>query len=175
MAYAGHKGYILGICGGFQIMGNFIHDPEGLEGKPGTSRGLSLLPVETFLKAPKTTTLTRFCWQNVEGTGYEIHMGQTKRLDGEAMLDIRQRNGIPCKDQDGCVAEGFRFAGTYLHGLFDTPGVIIRWLSDIGLAGIQVSQTCGLAARDKQYDLLADYFKNHINTSVIENKIGVDL
>jgi adenosylcobyric acid synthase len=59
-AYASQGGHVMGICGGYQIMGHCVHDPDGLEGPPGKTDGLRLLPVETYLKAPKTTTLTRF-------------------------------------------------------------------------------------------------------------------
>ncbi|MCP4215281.1 MAG: cobyric acid synthase, partial [bacterium] len=69
--YVANGGHVLGICGGYQMMGNFVHDPDGLEGKPGVTSGLELLPIETVLKAPKTTTLTRFCGDNVRGSGYE--------------------------------------------------------------------------------------------------------
>lgn len=165
-AYANQEGHILGICGGYQMLGHYVHDPEGFEGKPGTTQGLSLLPVETFLKAPKTTTLTRFLWQNVQGTGYEIHMGQTKRLEGEPMFYVQQRNSISCPDEDGCMARGSRIMGTYMHGLFDTPGITKIWLNSIGLDSIEVSKTHGPAARDKEYDLLADHFEKHIEFSV---------
>jgi len=146
-----------------------------VEGKPGTTRGLSLLPVETVLKAPKTTTLTRFSWQDTEGTGYEIHMGQTTRKNGEPLFHVWQRNSVSCEDQDGCVADNFRIMGTYIHGLFDTPGITSRWLSSIGLGNVEVSKTHGLAARDKQYDLLADHFENNINISDIAKNAGVNL
>ncbi len=165
-AYANQGGHILGICGGYQMLGHYVHDPEGFEGKPGTTQGLSLLPVETFLKAPKTTTLTRFLWQNVQGTGYEIHMGQTKRLEGEPMFYVQQRNSISCPDEDGCMVRGSRIMGTYMHGLFDTPGITKIWLNSIGLDSIEVSKTHGPAARDKEYDLLADHFEKHIEFSV---------
>ena len=85
-AYADQGGHIMGICGGYQLMGQFVHDPHGLEGAPGTTEGLGLLPVETTLMAPKTTTLSRFAWGDVQGTGYEIHMGRTDRRGGSAPL-----------------------------------------------------------------------------------------
>ncbi|MBF0259018.1 MAG: hypothetical protein HQK62_09290, partial [Desulfamplus sp.] len=66
-----------GICGGYQILGQYVDDPEGLEGEPGRTKGLNLLPVLTVLKAPKTTTLSCFSWDGVDGEGYEIHMGHT--------------------------------------------------------------------------------------------------
>ena len=173
--YSQNKGYLLGICGGYQILGTMVHDPNGLEGRPGSTPGLGLLPVETTLQAPKTTSLTRFEGHNTVGLGYEIHMGQTTLKNGKPMFYVRQRNAKSCEDYDGCIADGFRILGTYIHGLFDTPWITSRWLDNIGLADIKVSKTCGLAARDKQYDLLSDYFEKHINTSSIANNVGVDL
>jgi adenosylcobyric acid synthase len=68
--YVDTGGHVLGICGGYQMMGKTVQDPTGLEGQPGTSKGLGLLPIETVLKAPKTTTLTQFSWEGRPGTGY---------------------------------------------------------------------------------------------------------
>ncbi|MGD9006470.1 MAG: cobyric acid synthase, partial [Desulfobacteraceae bacterium] len=61
--YAQSGGHILGICGGYQMLGGVVHDPDGVDGKAGTTQGLGLLPVETVLKAPKTTTVTDFSWE----------------------------------------------------------------------------------------------------------------
>ncbi|HSQ84095.1 MAG TPA: cobyric acid synthase, partial [Desulfobacterales bacterium] len=119
--YCDAEGHVLGICGGYQMMGRFVHDPNGLEGTPGSSKGLDLLPVETVLKAPKTTTRTRFFWKNIEGTGYEIHMGETKRLGGSALFNIIERNLLSCQTEDGCEMYDSKFMGTYIHGMFDTP------------------------------------------------------
>lgn len=166
--YADQDGHILGICGGYQIMGKSVHDPDGIEGKPGTTDGLSLLPVETFLKAPKTTTLSCFNWQGTSGTGYEIHMGVTNRLAGEPLFSVFQQNGITCNREDGCAIDGLRIAGTYMHGLFDSPGITELWLSGIGLKNIKAAQEHGRAVRDKEYDLLADHFEKHINMKAIE-------
>jgi len=183
--YADQDGHILGICGGYQMMGTYVHDAEGLEGHPGTTKGLSLLPVETFLKAPKTTTLTRFSWKNfpdaaddpreVRGTGYEIHMGQTKRLSGDAMFHVLAQNSIPCENADGCMTPDHRIMGTYVHGLFDTPGITKNWLRSIGLGHVSVSETHGPVARDREYSLLAEHFEKHTDTNyLIENlNLGV--
>ncbi len=161
--YADGGGHILGICGGYQMMGRRIHDPEGIEGAPGASDGLGLLPVETILKAPKTTTLTRFNWSKCRGSGYEIHMGQTERQGGAALFNVQERNGNQCRDEDGCVSADGRFMGTYMHGLFDSPGITRRWLGSIGLEEIRVSRTHGLMARNRAYDLLAEHFERHID------------
>jgi adenosylcobyric acid synthase len=165
--FAGQGGHILGICGGYQMLGHYVHDPNGLEGVPGKEKGLAFLPVETVLKAPKTTTLSRFFWQDVAGTGYEIHMGYTKRLKGDPMFNIFEQNRKPCKKEDGCITRDSRIMGTYIHGLFDTPGITRLWLNSIGLSGIKVSKSHGFVSRDKQYDLLADHFEKYIDTEGI--------
>ncbi|MCU0593526.1 MAG: cobyric acid synthase, partial [Desulfobacterales bacterium] len=97
-------GRLLGICGGYQMLGRWVHDPEGHEGAPGSSAGLGLLPVETVLRAPKTTTRTRFSWGEVRGAGYEIHMGQTVRHGGMPWFKVLERNGRPEEAEDGCIA-----------------------------------------------------------------------
>jgi adenosylcobyric acid synthase len=161
--YVANGGHVLGICGGYQMMGNFVHDPDGLEGTPGKTRGLDLLPVETVLKAPKTTTLTRFYGDQVQGSGYEIHMGQTKRHGGDPLFKVVERNGVACEDTDGCVSADNKIMGTYIHGLFENPTITRLWLNNIGLADVETAELEGLAAKDKEYDLLAEYFETHID------------
>jgi adenosylcobyric acid synthase len=165
-------GHILGICGGYQMLGQVVHDLEGLEGTPGASTGLGLLPVETWLEAPKTTTRTHFIWEGAEGFGYEIHMGRTQRLGGDPMVLVSSRNSKALKDTDGCVARGGRILGTYIHGLFDSPAVVTRWLAGIGLDGFEVPDQHGPKARDRDYDLLADHFSNHVDVDAIGRLIG---
>jgi adenosylcobyric acid synthase len=145
------------------MMGNYVHDPDGLEGKPGTTRGLDLLPVETVLKSPKTTTLTRFYRENAQGSGYEIHMGQTQRHGGNSLFKVVERNSIACEDADGCVSPDHKIMGTYIHGLFENPTVTRLWLNNIGLPDVEISTLEGLEAKDKEYDLLAEYFESHID------------
>ena len=165
--YVANGGHVLGICGGYQMMGNFVHDPDGLEGTPGKTRGLDLLPVETVLKAPKTTTLTRFYGDQVQGSGYEIHMGQTKRHGGDPLFKVVERNGVACEDTDGCVSADNKIMGTYIHGLFENPTITRLWLNNIGLADVETSELEGSAAKDKEYDLLAEYFETHIDVKEI--------
>lgn len=167
VSYASQGGHILGICGGYQMLGKYVHDPDGLEGRPGTTKGLSLLPVETILKAPKTTTLSQFSWEGISGTGYEIHMGQTQRFAGNPLFQILERNRISCNKEDGCITNNARVLGTYIHGLFDTPDITKRWLNHIGLSGLELTETHGLAARNKEYDLLAEHFEKYVDTEKI--------
>ena len=161
--YVAIGGHVLGICGGYQMMGNFVHDPDGLEGKPGTTPGVDLLPVETVLKAPKTTTLTRFNGDSIRGSGYEIHMGQTKRHGGDPLFKVVERNGIACEDSDGCVSADHKIMGTYIHGLFENPTVTRWWLNTIGLPDVETATLEGLEAKDKEYDLLAEHFESYID------------
>src|ERR1700722_978170 len=118
-----HSGLILGICGGMQMLGQQIDDPEGIEQR-GSMAGLGLLPIRTTMQERKTTRL-------VDGTvagnslfgqplaenriaGYEIHVGQTSYLD-EAETFATLDSGEP----DGCISTDRRALGTYLHGIFD--------------------------------------------------------
>jgi adenosylcobyric acid synthase len=166
-AFAAQGGHVLGICGGYQMMGKRVQDPEGLEGQPGETPGLDLLPVDTVLKAPKTTTLTRFEWNGVGGMGYEIHMGQTLRTSGAPLLRIKARNGQAATDQDGCVSPDGRIAGTYLHGLFDDSAVIRLWLARLGLGHVAVERLDGPTVRSKAYDQLADHLENHLDVPAL--------
>jgi len=160
--YIRSGGHVLGICGGYQMMGDYVHDPEGLEGRPGSSQGLGLLPVETVLKAPKTTTLTQFCREEDQGFGYEIHMGETRRTAGRPLFQVSARNRVACRDEDGCVSADFRILGTYIHGLFDNPAITRFWLNSIGLNGVETPALGGLDARNREYDLLAEHFRKHV-------------
>ena len=160
-------GHVLGICGGYQMMGTVVHDPDGLEGRPGRTEGLGLLPVETILQAPKTTTLTHFCWDGIEGSGYEIHMGQTRLGHAEALLQVTARNSDPCQDDDGCRTVGGRAMGTYLHGLFDTPAIVQHWLEGIGLGHLKVGALQGHLARNEAYDALANHMEKHLDMDAI--------
>ncbi len=165
--YADSGGSILGTCGGYQMMGSRVHDLDGLEGPPGATPGLSLLPVETFMKAPKTTTLSRFCRGTSQGTGYEIHMGETKRYSGEPLFTVTERNGVRCEIEDGCVADGAKIMGTYMHGMFDSPDITKFWLDSAGLSNARISEKGGPVARDGEYDLLAGHFKKHVDFDAI--------
>ncbi|MCG6910033.1 MAG: cobyric acid synthase [Deltaproteobacteria bacterium] len=171
--YAENGGFILGICGGYQILGRAVHDPEGIEGEPGSSQGLGLLPVETVLETPKTTTLTRFSWQGIDGAGYEIHMGVTAVDGNRQPFEITERNATPCRERDGCVSDNLRIMGSYLHGLFETPAVLRLWLDTLGLGHLSVPDVGGLEAKNRQYDLLADHFERHVDLDAVAALVGI--
>ena len=140
---------------------------------PRFNRGLGLLPVETELKAPKVTTLTKFSRLGAGGAGYEIHMGQTHRNGGTPLFQVHERNGSPTRDEDGCVSPDFKSMGTYIHGIFDNPAIARLWLQHIGLPEIEVSELEGLQARDREYDLLAEHFARHIDMKRIMKLVRI--
>ena len=160
--YYQSKGYIFGICGGYQMLGEFVDDPDGLEGIAGKTDALNLLPVQTVLKAPKTTTLSDFQWGDAKGKGYEIHMGYTTLGAGTSLLAINSRNGTPCSDTDGCMSEDRRVAGTYMHGFFDSSQILSKWLK---LIGVDINYPCEdmLSLKEKDYILLKEHFEAHID------------
>lgn len=174
-SYVDQGGHVLGICGGYQMMGTYVHDPDGLEGQPGSTEGLGLLPVETELKAPKTTTLTGFAWQQANGSGYEIHMGHTRRMGGDPLFRVESRNRMPIRDDDGCAVMDFRIMGTYIHGIFENPQITSRWLDSIGLPGIKTAELSGFDARDNEYELLAEHFEAHIDVKSIMDIMGFSM
>lgn len=165
-AYYQSKGHIFGICGGYQMLGEFVDDPDGLEGRPGKTKALGLLAVQTVLKAPKTTTLSDFQWENVTGKGYEIHMGYTNLSAGTSLLNIGSRNRTACTDTDGCMSEDGRVAGTYMHGFFDSPQILLKWFELIGL-NINYPYDDMLDFKERDYILLKKHFEAHIDISHI--------
>jgi adenosylcobyric acid synthase len=114
LAHVRRGGWVVGLCGGFQMLGRQVHDPDGVEGPPGSAPGLALLDVTTELAGDKTLAL----YHGIELAsdlpvhGYEIHLGRTTREPGTAaMLTIDGR-------LEGAVSPGGRVMGCYLHGLF---------------------------------------------------------
>ena len=170
--YVNSGGRVLGICGGYQMMGRAVHDPTGLEGRAGSSEALGLLPIETTLQAPKTTTLTHFSWDGRPGAGYEIHMGRTVRTGGTPLFRVTERNQNSCRDEDGCVSADSKIMGTYIHGLFNNPGILKSWFAHIGLNNIDVSHIGGIEARNREYDLLAEHFEKHVDVECIVKMVG---
>ncbi|MFP3999360.1 MAG: cobyric acid synthase [Desulfobacterales bacterium] len=160
-------GHVLGICGGYQMLGYSVQDPDGIEDESGTTPGLGLLPVETVLAAPKTTALARFVWDKTEGTGYEIHMGRTTADKGLPLFYVTEQNSAKCDFTDGCISEDSLVIGTYMHGLFDRPQILEKWLEHTGVKGVKVPGLQGHAQRDRQYDLLAKHFEAHADIKAL--------
>lgn len=167
---------VFGICGGYQMMGETLSDPEQTEGG-GEMRGMGLLPVDTVFRTEKTTVQAEGVFDAVSGLfaplsglniqGYEIHMGETTRRNGAAPLTrLTWTDGT--KTADGCQAENAY--GTYLHGVFDAPGVALRMMQALAdRRGVQLDGAVQDAAayREQQYDLLADTVRQALDMEQI--------
>ncbi|MWD29417.1 cobyric acid synthase [Aquicoccus sp. SCR17] len=149
-------GHVLGICGGYQMLGRMVRDPEGLEGPPGETPGLGLLEVETVMRAEKRLTETRatHCATGADLRGYEIHIGATEGPD--RARPFARIDGAP----EGAVSADGRVAGSYLHGMFADDGFRAAWLGQFGLAA---SGTAYDATVDAVLDALADHMEAHLD------------
>ncbi len=146
--YAGGA-HILGICGGYQMLGECIADPRHVESVEESVAGLRMLPVRTTLRLEKVTKcVTALTPTGRPFTAYEIHMGETVRpADAEPFAWI---DGRPEGIRSG------RCAGTYLHGALESPDVMEDWI------GFRPAEPCG---RDASYDRLADWFEQWVDRS----------
>ena len=158
-----YGGRVIGICGGMQMLGTWIHDPNGVEGPPGSSEGLGLLPLETTLEPHKQL-------RNVAGvlfpgadaasfTGYEIHMGVSR---GPA---LERPAAFIGNNPDGAVSADGRILGTYVHGILDSPAAcaaILKW------AGFEAASGVDLAAlREASLERLADCVEANIDMKAV--------
>ena len=127
-AHRRRGGRVLGLCGGFQMLGQAIADPDGIEGRRGSIPGLGLLAVETALGGDKTTRAItgEHCESGQPVSGYEIHLGRSEGPDcTRPFLEI---SGRP----DGAVSADGLVAGTYVHGLFASDGFRREFLAALG-------------------------------------------
>ena len=151
-AHVRRGGAVLGICGGYQMLGTWVRDPHGIEGAPGDTPGLGLLGIETIMSADKT--LTRVAATHVETgcpiAGYEIHIG---RSEGAARARPFARvNGFP----EGAVSTDGRIMGSYLHGMFADDSFRAAFLAARGAAASQ--HAYGQTVEDT-LDALADHLE----------------
>lgn len=176
-AVARQGGLIVGICGGYQLLGQEIRDPLGVEGAPRTETGLGLLPVVTTMAALKTTTQVQARGAQIPAEGgiiaaYEIHMGITEAVGpGEPAFEIVSRNGQPVKVADGWVSPDGRIWGTYLHGLFDNDGFRQAFLTEIMKGDRDPHAASGpwsfLSFQEAQLDRLADLMRLQLDLARI--------
>jgi adenosylcobyric acid synthase len=119
---------VLGICGGYQMLGRSIADPEGVEGAPGTVRGLGLLDVATVLSADKRLEpVAGAAWDGSPFSGYEMHIGRTEGPDrARPFAHLEDGAAEGARSPSGCVV------GTYVHGLFNDDRQRSAWLMRLG-------------------------------------------
>lgn len=165
---------VFGICGGYQMLGQMLHDPKGVE-HGGSLKGLGLLPTETVFSEEKIRTQVSGKtgdWSNsvfselsnLPYEGYEIHMGQTTILSDAPHADqtaffgtIESRNHQSCFQMQGCVLQNV--FGTYLHGIFDHPqmaqGILRSLCRKKGIDPDEIAAVDFAQYKETQYDLLA--------------------
>ncbi len=166
---------IFGICGGYQIMGKTVSDPENVE-SGGKMRGMGLLPVDTVFRKEKTTLQAEGMLCSLEGTlrglsgkgtmGYEIHMGETTRQEGSKPFQILCCSGK--LKPDGCQ-KGNAY-GTYQHGIFDHGDVaesLVRIIASNKGATLELSAEDAESYKQAQYDKLADTVREALNMEFV--------
>ena len=165
---------LLGICGGFQMLGNEIRDPHCTESDVKVAPSLGILDVQTSLAPEKITRQATASFyaseQSPKFSGYEIHLGETVLGEGVRPLFRLQRVGEDEVHCDGAVGCDGRVLGTYLHGLFDSAEGL-RWMLDHWrrLRGKDPVREIfdPNAERERRYDALADHFRRHMNLELI--------
>ena len=159
-----YGGKLIGICGGFQMLGQIVHDPAGLEGEPGSSPGLGLLDFETTLEPEKQLhrVTGRLLMEDAEVTGYEIHAGVSR---GPAL----EQPALVLNDgrRDGAKSDDGQILGAYLHGLFDAAparDALLRW------AGLAVRETPDYRElREQGINRLADAIAEHLDLRLLDH------
>ena len=149
-------GKILGICGGYQMLGAEIHDPEGIEGLPSSVAGLGYLDVTTIMASKKNLSLVsaRTLKNGIQVNGYEIHIGVTSGPDcDQGWLEIDGR-------KEGAISKNGQVLGCYLHGLFASDGFRTEYLKSLGIpSGLENYD----ASIDETLDELAGFIENNLD------------
>ncbi len=160
LAHVRRGGLVLGLCGGYQMLGRLVSDPLGLEGTPGSTPGLGLLDVETTLLADKTLT-------RVSGThgpsgaaleGYEIHLGKTTGVDCARPFAVLE--GRP----DGAISPTGQVMGSYLHGCFGSDAFRTKFLISLG---IHASELRFEETVERTLDALAAHLEANLDLDLI--------
>ncbi|MFC2140405.1 cobyric acid synthase [Candidatus Auribacterota bacterium] len=161
------KTYIVGICGGFQMLGEKISDLKQIESKEKSIGGLNLLPIETTIKGEKTLAQTEAIHLDTgfKIKGYEIHHGETSSVNSlKPLFKITKKNKKKTDQLDGVSSLDQKIWGTYLHGLFDNHQFRRYFLNQIrkskGWAPLAHSTSFDV---DQEIDKLADLLREHLN------------
>jgi adenosylcobyric acid synthase len=154
-AHVRRGGHVLGVCGGYQMLGQTIADPEGIEGPAATVEGLGLLDISTVMSPDKSTRLVKgaHCATGAAIEGYEIHLG---RSDGpDCARPVVTIDGRP----DGASSADGRVQGTYVHGLFTGDAFRKAWLANLGI----ISSLAYSSEIESALDALADHLEAHLD------------
>lgn len=190
-AYYKSGGTVVGLCGGYQMMGSVVRDPHGVESSLESIPGLGLLDMETEMYPEKTTTQVQagliceslpFAGRIDEVlSGYEIHMGRsTSTGSARPLFRIFMRDAKPADVEDGLAQPGGRAWGTYIHGIFDNDGFRAMFIEDLakrsGKVVLEASASFSFRLwKDEQYDRLARYVGSHVDVDrVLEQVLSKD-
>ncbi|WP_062762876.1 cobyric acid synthase [Falsirhodobacter sp. alg1] len=152
-AHVRRGGHVFGICGGFQMLGRTIADPDGIEGPAGTSDGLGHLDVATIMTADKRLARVTGVRNGIPFAGYEIHIGMTEGPD--RLRPFARVDGRP----EGATSVDGRISGSYLHGMFAHDTFRAAWLSGFGATG---TARYGAGVEDA-LNALADHLEDHMD------------
>ena len=159
-AHVRRGGHVLGICGGFQMLGQTVDDPDGIEGPAGRTDGLGLLTIDTVMTGDKrlTTVRAQHAPTGQDFDGYEIHIGRSNGADR-----ARPFANVGGQDEGAISADG-RVAGSYLHGMFRDDGFRHAWLAGFGVAGGDASYSDTV---EQTLDALADHLETHLDVDAL--------
>jgi len=158
---------VLGICGGYQMLGTELSDPNGIESDIKQLPGLNLLPLKTLLEGEKITKQVRFKLHSgkTDCTGYEIHNGRTEILS----TDVQPLNVLENGATDGCISG--KCIGTYMHGILDNAE-FVDYLIQPYLAGkASVTSFDYFKFKEEQYDKLAAHVRKYVNMDLVYSMI----
>jgi len=184
-AIARFQGPIVGVCGGYQMLGNQVLDPHRVEGDLDQAAGLGLLDVETTMLKEKETHqveghLATAAFELAPGcptaiSGYEIHMGNTVLGPAaQPFAQISERSGAATSICDGAVSPDCRVFGTYLHGIFDNCGFRTAYLNRIR-RGKGIPEQAEAVALDDPFDQLALHMEKHLDLERIFEICGASV
>lgn len=153
-------GHVVGICGGFQMLGKIVRDPDGIEGSVTEAEGLGLLDIETVMEPEKTVRNVRAHSVpfGLPLEGYEIHLGRTTGPD--TLRPSAIINGI----DDGAISADGKVSGTYLHGLFSADAFRARFLESLGVRGGGIDYR---AEVERALDEVAAELETHLDCGAI--------
>lgn len=161
---------VVGICGGYQMLGRRVADPAGVAGDAGDEAGLGLLPVETTFEAKKILRQVTAEWEGRRWEAYEIHMGRSVAVEGHTPLQT-------VIDADGTArGEGVRAGnvwGTYLHGWFEAPEVRASVAQLAGIAGHRPHPVPWAERRQAVYAQMADHIVEHLDLDPVRRYLGL--
>ncbi len=159
-AHRRRGGHVLGICGGYQMLGRAVSDPDGIEGRATETEGLGLLDVETVMEPEKTVrnVAARSVAFDLPLSGYEIHLGRTTGPD--CLRPTAIVDGV----EDGATSADGKVSGTYLHGLFGADAFRQKFLESLGVKGGGIDYR---AEVERALDELAAHLEKHLDCDAI--------